>query len=217
MHYHCEIVMPKCDDYIQQIEKIMAPFREGNDGEDASSHQFWDWYQIGGRWSGNKLRARLGEDRIDEFCAELNRRQVTVSGLQWGKQELSPASQIPEVDALWREWFPNSGSDACLLFKHAGDVLPLDACSFEEAPLDMKCERVIVAGPRWNDDNTLEAASMQQADFWNGVNHCPTTWDGTLRQAIERHAERLSSYKDEYRERHTVRPDWLVVTIDYHS
>lgn len=214
MHYHCEIIMPPTDDVEKQLERILAPFSE-NDGD--SSGAFWDWYQIGGRWSGDKAKAHLDSARVDEFVKELNRRNVTVSGIQFGKQELSPATQIPMVDALWREWFPDSGIEQCPLFRHAGERLVGDVCKFSEVPKGLTCERVIIAGPEYDDDETFKAEWMAQETFWNGLTHVRTDWDMTFAQAVERYHERIASYRDEWRAKHTITPDWLVVTIDYHS
>ena len=225
MHYHCEIIMPPTDtdDVLEKVSKIMAPFNEcepdnPEEAEEWSARNgFWDYWLIGGRWSGIKAQSRIDPKRLEEFFEELQHRKVTVSGVQFGKQELSPSSQIPMVDSLWREWFPDAGFDACPLFKHAGDLLNDDICSFGRAPLDMKCERVIVAGPIFRDPTVFEAVYMVEDSIWNGVTHQKTVWDGTIRQAVEQHNERLASYSDEYREKFTIRPDWTVVTIDYHS
>lgn len=218
MHYHCEIIMPPTKDVEKQIDLIMRPFSENEeDSEDYSGHSFWDWYQVGGRWSGAKTKHRLGAKRIQAFCDELCNRKITVSGVQFGKQELSPADQIPEVDALWAEWFPDSGFDACPLFGHAGDQLIGDICEFKDVPLDLPCSRVIIASVGYSDTKEFTAQYMVEDSIWNGVVHQETTWDGTLKHAIERHTEKLNSYTDEAKEKYTIRDDWTVVTIDYHS
>src|SRR5262245_27782076 len=109
MHYHLEVILPPVDNVEQAIGQILEPFDENGKDEDGhrNSHAFWDWYVVGGRWAGAKLQAMLDPKKLEEFNAELTKRKVTVSGIQAGKQELSPASQIPMVDALWNEFFPD--------------------------------------------------------------------------------------------------------------
>jgi hypothetical protein len=217
MHYHCEIILPPTTEIERDVESVMRPFSENADPEESRGHGFWDWYQIGGRWSGSKVQARIDRVRLDEFYAELSRRKVTVSGLQWGKQELSPASQIPEIDALWREWFPESGIAHCPLFKHSGNTLLDDVCVFKNAPLELVCSRLIVGVPHWKEADKVEPGYMLECEYWNGCNHVKTTWDGTLKQALEKYAEHGAHYSDEYKAKREIKPDWLVVTVDYHS
>ena len=59
MHYSLEIILPAMP--IEHVEKavaeLMAPFDENNDSPNASSRSFWDWYQIGGRFTdGREIR-----------------------------------------------------------------------------------------------------------------------------------------------------------------
>jgi len=76
--------------------------------------------------------------------------------------------------------------------------------------------RVIIAGPTY-DGNGIEAVSMYSQDIWNGCNYEKTTWDGKFSSAMSLHGERAKAYADGYKARVTPTPDWLVVTIDYHS
>lgn len=213
MHYHLEIIMPPTSDVAAAVKKIMAPFCEHSRDED-SLPPFWDWYVIGGRWAGEKLRVRLGKDKLEAFWAAIKAANVTVSGLQAGKPTLSPASQIPAVDALWREHFPGT-TEACPLFDHCGESVVGDICALSELPDGLTASRVIVAGPDYQD--VISAQFMAQESFWNGVDHVETKWDGTVHGALVDYAEKLSAYQQEYAEKNTPKPDWLLVTVDYHS
>jgi len=54
MHYHAEVWIPNLDiDVERQIEEIMIPHRENYDDETEQLSGFWDWWQIGGRFSGS--------------------------------------------------------------------------------------------------------------------------------------------------------------------
>lgn len=217
MHYQLEIIMPPTGEIEAAISEILAPFDENLDrgDENANGYPFWDWWQLGGRWSGNKLLDILGRDRIDEFHAILNENHVTVSSLQFGKPTLNPVSQVSLVDRLWRDHFADAPTLECPLFDHVkqavGDVMRL-----ANTPARVSCSHVIIAGPGWK-AGTLQAQTMLTQDIWNGVSIQPTRWDGTLGAALEVHAKSIESTREDLRVARTPQPDWLVVTVDYHS
>lgn len=225
MHYHMEIIMPPTDDVEAAVTEILKPFSEQREEEDEdhSGRGFWDWWVIGGRFAGRKFQATLDADKLDAFYKELTSRNVTVAGLTAGKQELAPASQIPMVDALWSEYFPQAAGKPCPLFNHSNDqykndsLIDGDVCRLSDAPSDFKdISRVIFASPNYKGEG-LEATFMLAEDIWNGVNHEKTAWDGTLSDALTKFKSNRSGYTDEYLARVTPTDDWLVVTVDYHS
>lgn len=220
MHYHCEIVMPPTEDIDGAVAKVMERFDENCYDDEHHAPKFWDWYVCGGRWGGEKMKVALGSERLEAFYAALTEHKVTVSGFKAGKDQLEPESQIPMVDALWHEHFPET-TGPCPLFKHSerqygSDTLPGDVCKFSEVPEGLKCSRIIFAGPSVSDE-LLEPTFMLSEDSWNGVNHQKSDWDCTFAQAVVKFTEKLENYRETYAA--TIRPqdDWLVVTIDYHS
>ncbi|HEY6437871.1 MAG TPA: hypothetical protein VIY47_14870, partial [Ignavibacteriaceae bacterium] len=102
MHYHLEIIMPPTDNVKEKISEILAPFDEDPKDDERGRNAFWDWYVIGGRYSGQHLLSKYEGEKLEAFYEELNRNNITVSGLVSGKQELKPVEQIPFVDALWQ-------------------------------------------------------------------------------------------------------------------
>lgn len=215
MHHHLEVIMPPTDHVEVAITAILRPFDENLDrySDDANGHPFWDWWVIGGRWSATKILPT--EEELAPFYQKLQDANVTVSSVRAGKQTLRPPEQAELVDNLWNETFPDSPVKTCPIFDNydgdSGDVLPLSAVDG-----NLKAGHVIIAGPNW--DNTgLSATFMVTEDVWNGVNHQQTTWDGTIAGAIAMFGERTSYYKQEWKDSHTPGPDWLVVTVDYHS
>lgn len=224
MHYHLEIVMPPVENVEEAIAQIMAPFDENGEDEDGhrNGHAFWDWYVIGGRWAGAKLEATIDPAKKEAFYDELTRRKVTVSGLQAGKQSLQPESQIPMVDALWNEFFPDSPLKVCPFFSHFNNQYKNsegfpDIMQLKDMPKALMASHVIIAGPTWKDDGTLGAQYMVQGSIWNGVTHVDAKWDGTVQSAIDAHAKSLERAKPEYAAKHLPQDDWFVVTVDYHS
>lgn len=220
MHYYCEIIMPPTNDVETVVGQILAPFSENNE---ESRHQFWDWWVIGGRFAGQKFQAKLDAKKLSAFYDELKTREVTVSNLTAGKQELKPASQIPMVDSLWNEHFPESNGKPCPLFNHSNDqyksdsLIAGDICRLDEVPLGLELSRVIFAAPNYN-GSEIKATFMVTDDIWNGVNHEKTDWKGTIGDALEKFKSKCTSgYTDAYKERVTPQGDWLAVTVDYHS
>ena len=233
MHYHLEIIMPPTDNIDEAIESIMAPFGEDCNAErdniDCCRQSFWDWYQIGGRYAGEKYMAQFDKDKIEEFYEWLKDEKVTVSGLVWGKQELSPASQIDKVDMKWNEMFPEKTFQSCPIFFHSNrnsGPLDMDICKVSEIPKEATAYRVIVAAPgfmkigedTYTYSGPLEAFYMVEQSFYNGVSFHDSTWDKKILSAIEVSQKKISDRASEdYKNTHTIHDDWIAVTVDYHS
>lgn len=90
----------------------------------------------------------------------------------------------------------------------------MNVTRFDQMPADFQCFRLII-GMQW--DGSLEAAFMLSREFWNGITFQNAAWNGNIVEGLELHANRLKMYSDEYRRGATPQPDWLVVTVDYHS
>lgn len=80
MHYGCLVALPGCydGDIEEAVSKVLAPFDENlelvpeeDDGEAywTNPRGFWDWWQIGGRWTGylSDYDPNLDPDNI-EVC-----------------------------------------------------------------------------------------------------------------------------------------------------
>jgi len=207
--------MPPVADVEAAVEQIMKPFSEN---EEEAYHAFWDWYVIGGRFSGAKLN--YDKTKLDSFYAWLKEEGVTVSGVQCGKQELSPKSQTAKVDAKWAEIFPESGLAVCPLFSHYQDQYKnnLNAPDVERlgcVPKDLSAFAVIVAGKDWKGEG-FEAKFMIHESSWNGVTHIDYQWDGLVDSAIKMYTDKMRHYNEEYKAAATPTDDWLCVTVDYH-
>ena len=223
MHHHLEVIMPPTKDIGIALETIMNPFSEhvkDNEGYEA----FWDFYTMGGRWAGHKELFTYPDDKLDLFYEKIREAKITVSGLQCGKQEISPASQIPKVDKIWNEIFPTENGEiiACPIFKHSNnqydsdDLISCDITRLEDVPPGYKAARVIIAGPNHYDTN-IEAKFMLADSAWNGVNFMPIDWDGKIETAVEKYKEDLKSYREDYKAKQIPQKNWLCITIDYHS
>ena len=210
--------MPQVENIEETVKTILHQFDENNE---ESYNAFWDWWVIGGRWAGTKLTDSLDSEKLEQFYDELKAQKVTCSGLQCGKQEISPADQIPLVDATFIKYFPEYKNRACPLFNHANDqytndCLYGDVLRIKDLPESTTCSRLIIAGIDY-DDKDLEAKYMLSGDIWNGVNHEKTAWDGKVDTGLKMYAESIKNCREEYQQKHTVTDDWLSVTVDYHS
>jgi hypothetical protein len=216
MHYHLEIIMPPTEDVEAAVEKIMSPLREWDGEAESNAHGFWDWWVIGGRYSGAKAEVACGEQPMAEFNHWLNEQKIMVEGLVAGKQRIADAAQVALVDAEWSRRFPRFSGN-CPLFAHSNNqydsasTLPLDVCTVSELPAELKSYRVIIT------DTAIKARCMLATDLWNGVTHQNTDWDGSISKALEMWTAKFASYREDYVIRNTIQPDWLVVTVDYHS
>lgn len=220
MHHHLEIVMPSTSCIEKDIQTIMRPYDEDPDEGEGymNRHAFWDWYLIGGRWSRTKIECDLDPCKVDEFWDRTKAMKLTVSALQAGRQDLQPSSQQAQVDNLWRELFPGKG-DKCLFFSHGADqyskaINDYDICRVVEISENLKAERVIVAAGSYDDASKLRAETMLSTEVWNGCNHLKTDFDGSVLKCIKKHDDCYKNCKDGYL---LVKPDWICVTVDYHS
>ena len=214
MHCHMELIMPNVENVEAEVEKILAPFTEEDEDGDYSQHGFYDWYVIGGRFSGAKLEALLGKEEIESFCKVLKDEGITVSGLQRGKPTLSPADQADKVNTLWNATFPESPVKECPLFDNYNESF-LDIALLKDLPKNLSAYRVLFAGEGY--DGELEGRGMYQEKFWNGMNYETTEWDGLVSSAIEKYLESLKFLTDKKKKKRVPTDDWICVTVDYHS
>lgn len=225
MHYHCEIIIPPVKDIEQALYQVMCPFDENREDEEYGRHAFWDYYVAGGRYAGKKELYTYNKEKLELFYKRIQDEKITFSSVTAGKQTVKPKSQIPIVDTIWNEFFPTEdGTNVpCPLFSHSNnqydgdDLISCDICRVDEIPEKLKCARVIIAGQHWRDKNKLEAKFMICDSEWNGVNLVPIQWDTGVKTALEMYQEKFKKMERKYREKNEPKPNWLCITVDYHS
>lgn len=228
-HAHLEVIFPKVENVEDAVAKIMSEFNENQDDRwMAGKYGFWDWYVIGGRWSGQKIMCMVDPVKLESYVAELVARKVTVHGLQAGKQEIHPVDQIPMVDKLWCDMFPEIAHIAKCYpqFKHFNNQYESssrypDVMSLKDVPKSLEAERVIIASfdfdpesKTWSNKTKFDAQYMIARAEWNGVSHIDTVWDGKIETAVKMHADRIN---EKVRDQLVPNDDWLCVTVDYHT
>ena len=232
-HHHLEIIMPPTENISAAVDLIMKKFHEcpdttGMDEDEKSNadydvrYAFYDWYVIGGRWAGSKMMAKYDPKKLEDFYKWLTDEKVTVSGVRAGKEELSPASQIPKVDKKWNEMFPSDKFVACPIFNHSNDqygtrgesTIDGDICKLSEISPSLTASRVIIANTEYDPTNSFSnpAAFMVTDSYYNGVNWSDSKWNGKVVTALKMYDEHVKIFKKQ-----VPTEDWLVVTVDYHS
>lgn len=216
MHFHLEIIMPHTENLEAEISRILAPFDEGSE---ESRNAFWDWYQIGGRWTGTKDGFDPASDennverceicqgtgfRADEVGKRAREAEATYTCNGCGKWNEGGKWTHSEFGAGKRLKWPTAWA------QYKGDIMPL-----RDVKKDQKAFRVIIAG--MNHAGTgMEAVFMACRENWNGVSFDESSWDGTIESALEKHRDRAKNYRAEYAERITPTDEWIAVSIDYH-
>lgn len=203
MHYHAEVWLPELKDVHNQIEKAMAPFSENDyqtekiieyDEEYWRNPQgFWDWWQIGGRWTG----AHTGYDPYED---ERNVKRCLICGGtgfrndQTGvKARRNDPSYTCNGCGTWDEetgeWKHGRwGAGRTLRWStdfepHLGDMLPVG-----EVKEDLSCYTLIVKG------------QAIHKEIWNGSEFKTTGFDGNVLNKLDELGI----------------TDGYLVTVDYH-
>ncbi len=177
MHYHAEIWIEDKEDFEAKVEKILAPFEEKYTDEDIEG--FWDWYQIGGRWTGihtgydpyeveHNLEAcphcdgtgfRADQRGLDmrvanptytcNGCGDYNRETLV-----WHHDKLGKGRRI--------KWPTDFAS-------YEGDVIPVS-----ELKINLECY-TLIAGDK-----------VFQDKVWNGEDFVSTGFNGNVWEALKK-------------------------------
>ena len=215
MHYRLELIAPAGTDIEKALNYLQEEPPHGIDPNGDDWDEDWigpgkgilDGYEIGGRWTGAHVKALHNKEQIDHFYSLLKDLGVKQCGVQMGKPTLASHSPA-EIDALWRETFPDSPLPRCPIFDYARfedlDIVPVKDLS----PTDTAAVVYIV-----NDTNGHVHRWMRQRSLWNGINIENTNWDGNIRFAIVEHNQYVRNWTIPLQ----VTDDWLATTIDIHS
>lgn len=132
MHCHCEVVIPDNGAIKEHVERAMAPFREAA-GFNAEFD--FDWYQIGGRYTGSKDGyAPESDPRNIEICDQCRGTGIRDDVLGRQARSRDPAYTCNGCDGKGnRVAWPTKW------VKHDGDVIPVVA-----VPDDLKAYALIL-------------------------------------------------------------------------
>lgn len=206
MHYHAEVWI--ADKY--EAEELVAAAMEPYNEETAKRREgLWDWWVIGGRWSGVHAKIDPTKDpanyEVCFLCCGTGKRRDVVDALNGGP--LPPFARggpdpifgedrgAPWDEKKLREYLDEYGCNGCegtgQTLKHAPNFQPIDSDILpvgEIAP-DLTAQTVILPG------------RMETVEFWNGGDWKETGFDGNVSRLLAKH-NITSGY---------------MVTVDYHS
>ncbi len=192
MHYHAEIWVAEKEDFETQIEKILAPFEEKYTDEDFEG--FWDWYQIGGRWTGiHTGYDPESDERNLEVCRLCNGTgyRTDDTGLKlrqaYRTYTCNGCGIINREKGVWEHGLMGRGRRIkwpADFVSYEGDVI-----SVSEIKDSLECYALIIG------DKIFQDA------VWNGKDFVSTDFNGNVMETL-RKLDVSSGY---------------LVTVDYHS
>jgi hypothetical protein len=160
MHYHAQIHVPTLDHYEDQIAKILAPHLETHDSETEETVGFWDWYQIGGRYSGRATGYDPETDpRNIEECSICNG-----TGFRNDERGQRIRADNPSYtcngcgtfDGTTKLWAQSElGTGKCLKWPTKWASGPFNICSVEAVPDELTCFTLIANGIVLHHDCTV--------------------------------------------------------------
>jgi hypothetical protein len=189
MHYHCEIHLEEIHDLEKQIAEIMAPFEEEN-----NDNGFWDWYQIGGRYTGRHgnydPEADPANIEVCTLCQGTGFRNDPIGQIARKEDPTYTCNGCGQFDSKSKSWKHSPQGPGKRVkwpttwIQHSSNVIPVS-----ETSEDLTCYTLIMNGKAY-----------QQA-VWNGNEFAKTDFDGKVLPMLKKLGKQ----------------DGYLVTVDYHS
>ena len=195
MHYHAEIWIPNGEEPGPYVAKAMEPHREEFDEDAEKFNGFWDWFQIGGRWTGVHVPdydPRTDSRNIEAcmICDGSGFRSDPPGRESRKKDPTYTCNGCGDYDADTKAWkhgphgpgkstkWPTSWA------RFDGDIIPVADVSD-----DLTCNTLIVEG------------RVLHVEEWDGENWNKTEFDGRVKPALDTLGIEAGT----------------LVTVDYHS
>lgn len=173
MHFHAEVYLKEIGNVEKQIEAAFLPYNESLEIEKVTdedegelywrnSKGFWDWYQIGGRWTGTHDGYNPNEDpeniEVCDICGGTGDRAT------WRGESKSVQHSSGCNGCMGKGKRPKWPTD---YKKHQGDIIPI-----EKTKDDLICHTLIVGD------------EVFQVDVWNGKEIVKTDFDGNVKNRL---------------------------------
>jgi len=194
MHYHVEVVLTPKD--LKEWENVSRVVEKAmNSARPAIG---WDWYVIGGRWSGDHTLAMMSSDGLKKFWQEFEK-----LGLGWTSAEHPEEERRKAAWALWKEHFPQyRGTPPVYRNCYAADGLGDDVIDVIDCPPRLGCYTLVLPkGPKGTHERRSRVRILEVEKYVPGQGFKPTEFDGKIAPVLKREGIE----------------DGKIVTVDIHS
>lgn len=172
MHFLATVLVPSDAPITEDaVAAVLAPYEERWEGGDdeAIKHGFWDWWVIGGRWTG------AWAPGYDPTTDPANREECFLCH-GTGKRD-------DELGRVTRERNPDYGCNGC---ESTGQRLKAAsqwrACALDQRP----AAEVVVLDPTFT---LVTPDGVWHRQTWNGTRHVEDVdWPATYRRELAKHA-----------------------------
>jgi len=171
MHYHCEVWVPKKDKWRSQVVSALNGLSEDRDG-------FYDWYVIGGRWSGEhtvwQLNQKFGKETLKKIHDEFEKEFGWFTDAN--NDEVKRAIQYEEVfrrHITKEQW--DRGSLPGWRNSYKEDGFDDDIIAISDVPWDhFTCFTFVLSarGKTYEDER-----KYWHSEVWNGSTHQDSEYD----------------------------------------
>jgi len=170
MHYHCEVYLERLPkDVFEAVSKVMEPYELWFDEATGERHGFWDWFVVGGQWSGAHTIATLDPSKIEKFYKICEEKRLFWCGVKSPKK-VQEAKRREEFLKL----FPGfEGPIPTCRDRYKDDGYVDDVVSVGRVSPRLTCYTLILP------DEVLHYK------VWTGVDFCRTDFDGYVKKALE--------------------------------
>ena len=192
MHYHTEVWIERQEDYIEQVRKTLHGLHEEDGG-------FYDWYVIGGRWSGEHtrwlLKNKFGSRKIDRINDEFDKKYGW-----WENHENTREIRAKQYEEVFRKYISKKEYDGMIPAwrdTYKDDGYEDDIIAVSEIPKKFfGCYTLVLSerGNKWENERRYF-----HTEVYNGSTFQDTKFNP--REILTKH----NIY------------DGFLVTVDYHS
>lgn len=193
MHYHAEIWVPNLYELKTQLAAILEPHKEGYDEKTGECSGFWDWYQVGGRYTGSHDPAYDPEKDPENIevcwiCEGTGFRHDALGNTTRAKDPSYTCNGCGKhSDGKWVHG--DYGPGRCLKWPTKWRDVQTDIAPVGAINEALTAHTLIVGG------------NVLHKEVWDGNDFKATDFDGKVKPALERLGIR----------------DGYLVTVDYHS